>query len=384
MHRRIGQPRLGVSSALPVALIPQRGELGDRQLTSIPTLPGYPQAGRPGWTLTGWVVSIRSVWREVARYQSGVLTTAQAVAGGLTPGAIRAKVRAGRWQRVYPGVYATFTGPLPRRSQLWAAALKAGDGALLSHETAAELVGLTDGPGRAVHVTVPAGRSDVRVPGVVVHRSRRAAVIGHPTRTPPQTRVEETVLDLAQSARHRNDALGWVTRAIGARLTTSDRLLASMRARQRMRWRRPLHAAIGDAGDGCHSLLELLHLRKVERAHGLPRGDRQVRRDGVRRYDDVKYKKYRTRVELDGQAAHPDHARWRDRRRDNAATVEGDRNLRYGLGDVDEYPCAVAAEVAEVLHQEGWPGNPNRAADQGAYSHSVGIGRSDRSPRSPR
>jgi hypothetical protein len=175
--------------------------------------------------------------------------------------------------------------------------------------------------------------------------------------------VEETVLDLTQSAPHLNDALGWVTRAIGARLTTSDRLLSSMRARRRMRWRRLLHAAIADAGDGCHSLLELLYLRKVERAHGLPRGDRQVRRDPVRqdqarRYDDVKYKKYRTRVELDGQEAHPDHARWRDRRRDNDATVQGDRSLHYGLGDIDQYACAVAADVAEVLHQEGWPGQP--------------------------
>ena len=305
------------------------------------------------------------MWRDVARQQAGVLTRAQAVAAGLSQDAIRANVRAGRWRRIYRGIYATFTGPLPRRSQLWAAALKAGDGALLSHETAAELVGLTDEPGRTVHVTVPADRSDVRIPGVVVHRSRRAAVKGHPTRTPPQTRVEETVLDLAQSARHLNDALGWITRAIGARLTTSDRLLASLRGRQKMRWRRPLHAAITDAGDGCHSLLELLYLRKVERAHGLPRGDRQVRRDRARRYDDVKYKKYRTRVELDGQDGHPDHARWRDRRRDNDATVDGDRNLRYGLGDVDEYPCAVAAEVTEVLHQEGWTGHPRPCGQPG-------------------
>jgi len=173
------------------------------------------------------------VWRDVARQQAGVLTRAQAVAAGLSQDAIRANVRAGRWRRIYRGIYATFSGPLPRRSQLWAAALKAGDGALLSHETAAELVGLTDEPGRTVHVTVPADRSDVRIPGVVVHRSRRAAVKGHPTRTPPQTRVEETVLDLAQSARHLNDALGWITRAIGARLTTSDRLMASLRGRQR-------------------------------------------------------------------------------------------------------------------------------------------------------
>jgi hypothetical protein len=51
---------------------------------------------------------------------------------------------------VHHGVYATFTGALPRRSQLWAAALKAGQGPVLSHETAAELVVLLDDPTRRV------------------------------------------------------------------------------------------------------------------------------------------------------------------------------------------------------------------------------------------
>jgi hypothetical protein len=114
-----------------------------------------------------------------------VLTRAQAVAAGVTVGRIDANVKAGRWQRVYHGVYATFTGPLPRRARLWAAALKAGDGAVLSHETAAELVGLIDpAPRASVHVTVPADRSDVRIPGVIVHRSRRIRAIRHPSRLP--------------------------------------------------------------------------------------------------------------------------------------------------------------------------------------------------------
>jgi hypothetical protein len=298
------------------------------------------------------------VWRELARQQSGVLTRAQALAGGLTAGAIRARLRGARWQSVYPGVYATFTGPLPRRSLLWAATLKAGEGAVLSHETAAELVGLVDDPGRRVHITVPSGRSSVRIPGVTVHRSNRASVARHPTRMPPQTRVEETVLDLTQSARDINDALGWLTRAVAARLTTTDRLLATMQARRRLRWRRLIHSALSDVADGCHSVLELAYLRKVERAHGLPRGQRQVRRTGQRRYDDVRYRGHCTRVELDGQTAHPAHERWRDRRRDNAVVVDGDRVLRYGTGDVEDYACTAAAEVITVLRLGGWTGMP--------------------------
>ena len=98
--------------------------------------------------------------------------------------------------------------------------------------------------------------------------------------------------------------------------------------------------------------------------HGLPAADRQapVYRDGGKLYDDVNYRRYRTRVELDGRAAHPDNKRWRDHRRDNATVVGGDRPLRYGLGDVESYPCEVASEVASVLRLGGWTGSPKRCA----------------------
>ena len=56
------------------------------------------------------------------------------------------------------GVYATFTGPMTRDAQLWAAVLAAGPGAQLSHETAAEINRLTDRPSPFIHVTIPANR----------------------------------------------------------------------------------------------------------------------------------------------------------------------------------------------------------------------------------
>jgi very-short-patch-repair endonuclease len=302
------------------------------------------------------------VWREVARDQCGVLTRAQAIAAGVTRSGIAANLRARRWQRVYDGVYATFSGPLPRRSRLWAATLRAGPAAMLSHDSAAELVGLCDRPAGLVHVTVPVNQRVARIPGVVVHRSRHAGRILHPTRLPPQTRVEETVLDLTQSSCRLEDAIGWLARAVGGRLTTTERLIASMRERRRLRWRRLLESALDDIGSGCHSVLELLYLRAVERAHGLPTGERQARRQrrSGRAYDDVWYRAFRTRVELDGRAAHPEHERWRDMRRDNDAVAAGDRPLRFGPGDVHERPCVVAAQVARVLIQAGWTGRPRR------------------------
>ncbi len=80
--------------------------------------------------------------REIAHCQGGIVSRRQALATGMTPGAIVAKIKYARWQQLYRGVYATFTGPLSREARLWAAVLYAGKGARLSHETAAELHGL--------------------------------------------------------------------------------------------------------------------------------------------------------------------------------------------------------------------------------------------------
>lgn len=292
-----------------------------------------------------------------------MISRRQALAAGLTDAAIEARLRSARWRRLYSGVYATFSGPVPRPARRWAALLYAGPGSLLSHYTAADLVGLADpeSPDHPVHVTIPTQRRVRSVPGVVVvHRSHRTAVSAHPSRRPPQTRVEETVLDLTQLARTVDQAIGWAIRACGARLTTPARLAAALAARRKLRWRADLASAIADAGSGCHSLLELRWLRRVERPHGLPPGRRQRprARAGGRWYDDVHYQPYRTLVELDGRVAHPDRARWRDLRRDNAGVADGLSVLRYGAGDVAERPCEAAAQVATVLIRNGWSGSP--------------------------
>src|SRR5215475_10669402 len=130
---------------------------------------------------------------DIAEFQSGMVTVSQAAAVGISDKLLRSRVRQGRWQRIHRGVYATFSGELSRRAELWAAVLSAGPAAALSYRSAAELHDLTDEPGRAIHVTVPTERR-VRgnCAGVVIHRSARAAAAIHPAATPPRTRVEET------------------------------------------------------------------------------------------------------------------------------------------------------------------------------------------------
>jgi len=305
---------------------------------------------------------IPSAARELIGSQEGVLSLSQAHACGLTDKYVVSALRAGRWQRLYAGVYGVFSGPPPRPTQLWAAVLRVGPEAVLSHQSAAGLYGLLPAPAPAIHVMVSRGHRVAPIAGVVVHHSSRLDEARHPVLTPPRTRVEETVLDLASAAVSLDDALGWVLRACGSRRTTPERLAAAMALRSRVRWRTELSAALGLAAKGVHSLLEYRYVNRVERPHGLPGADRQdpAVRVGRRQYQDVTYREYGLVVELDGVSAHPAEERWRDVYRDNANHAVGQVTLRYGWADVTGRPCFVAAQVGDALAARGWAGAPRR------------------------
>jgi predicted transcriptional regulator of viral defense system len=302
---------------------------------------------------------IRGEAADIARWQAGAICRGQLLACGISPQMIVRRVEGGRWQQLYRGVYAVFTGPPGRDTWLWAAVLRAGRGAVLSHQTAAELHGLIDSRPETIYVTVPSDRR-ITTPGIVVRMSARVEEARQPGPEPPRTTVEETVLDLAQLARTLDGACGWITRACGKRLTTEQKLRTALAMRKKMRWRTELDDVLTAAGDGIHSALEYRYLRDVERAHGLPRSRHQVRVviDGRVVYRDAYYDKYKLAVELDGRNAHPDDDRWRDNHRDILAGTQGVQTCRYTWRDVYVHPCETAALQAQVLRQRGWQGTP--------------------------
>jgi hypothetical protein len=304
-------------------------------------------------------------WLSQLQYQAGVVSRQQALDAGFTEKAIECRLRSGAWRCLHRSVYATFTGDLSRDARLWAAVLRVGTGAVLSHETAAEIQHLTDKPSQRIHISVPEEQNPGRrtnIRGVVIHRSRGLVAEWQPPWHLPRTTVEDTVLDLIAAARSFDDAYGWISAAAGRRLTTSELLGKALASRSRMRWRGWVTAALQDAADGVHSPLERRYVHGVERAHGLPPARRQARRrhGSGNRYLDNLYEPFGLCVELDGNAAHPAEGRWRDTHRDNANLVQGARTLRYGWPDVTEYRCRTAAEVAEVLRRQGWTGTLRR------------------------
>ena len=314
--------------------------------------------------------------RDLADLQHGMISRRQALEAGIGPMTVKSLLHTGRWVPVHRGVYLTHTGQPDREATFWAALLRAGRDAVLSHFTAAEVVGLIPPPGsrlgrpdggppdgraaRMIHLSVPRDQHVRPIAGVILHRRTAITQLRQPVALPPRTRVEETTLDLALGSATLDDAFGWLARACGNRLTTPVRLETALAARPRVHWRSQLTGALADIAGGAHSLLELKYLRGVERPHGLPAGTRQQKSAHGRRtqYRDVVYEQFGVCVETDGSMAHPLDARRLDRERDNAAAVGGLITLRYGWPEVTQRPCAVAAEVAAVLQANGWAGGP--------------------------
>lgn len=297
--------------------------------------------------------------RQQARLQAGVITSKQALRAGLSRNAIVSKVGNGRWRRVYRGVYVTFTGPLTRDAQLWAAVLFAGKGAKLSHETAAEILRLTDRRSPLIHVTIPAGRRVIPPPGMVIHISSSVVLGWRFARgIPPHTFAEETIIDLVHAATDLDAVIAYVTGAFGRNLTSEARLVTEVAGRKRLRWRENLDKIIPAGAGGTRSPLEYHYDEDVAHAHGLPAARKVpfLKPNGSKGYRDRSHEGYGLVIELDGKQFHPDEFRGADEDRDNHATATGRATLRYGWIDVTRKACETARLEADALRTRGWTG----------------------------
>ena len=119
-------------------------------------------------------------------------------------GASRARVDAwvkrGRLHRLYRGVYAVGHAHLGRDGKRLAGLLACGEGAVLSHRTAASHWGLLDTQSARIDVT--ARRSREGAPGIRLHSSRSLLARDKTAHEGmPITSVARTLLDLAATVR---------------------------------------------------------------------------------------------------------------------------------------------------------------------------------------
>lgn len=229
-------------------------------------------------------------------------------------------------------------------------------------ETAGFLHRLIDAPPDDVHVLLPANRRVTPQSGLRLHLATHASERLQVGSSPVRTTVEDTLLDLIETKRRPHDIVGLLTSGCQRRLTTPARILAASERRKKIAWRALLREVLHDVAEGAESALEVRYLRDVERAHGLPRGTRQVVvvSAGCRQSDDVHYEEFGVVVELDGIAYHDGDQVFRDMARDNATAVRKQIALRYGWRDVFGRPCVTAEQVGTVLQQRGWKGNMQR------------------------
>lgn len=135
---------------------------------------------------------------ELAERQHGLFLRAQAVDLGLTPAAIKHRLRTGRWEVIAVGVYRLPGSPPTWEQRLQGVVFAAGPAAAASHRSAAALLHIPGFERRGlVEVTTPRPRRH-RTEGELVHRWRPfpahhlTVVDGIVT-----TRVARTLCDLA-------------------------------------------------------------------------------------------------------------------------------------------------------------------------------------------
>ncbi|MGZ0152094.1 hypothetical protein ACXJJ3_33890 [Kribbella sp. WER1] len=299
---------------------------------------------------------------ELRLRQAGAFSRAQAVAHGITDKVLLGRRRARQLQRVHTGVYVDFTGPLPWETRMWAAWLACGTDAALTGTTALRRYGVAvDSRDERIHIALPHARRVDPKAGVVVTRHRQLPRLVQSSREPPMVRLEVALLVVAGGTADVSRRAAVLFDACRQRWTTPARLLAELDSLPELTGRRVLRRILAEAAEGVQSFLEQAYLRRVERAHRLPRARRQVRAvdGGAVVYRDSEYSPYGVIVELDGQAGHADAAsRWRDMARDNTAAASGKLTLRFGYPLVSD-PCTAAAQVAAALRLRGWPGSPH-------------------------
>jgi very-short-patch-repair endonuclease len=286
---------------------------------------------------------------QIAARQHGVVTRQQLRRSGLSLDAIDHRIRKGTLRRVHRGVYRT--GPTTPKYQAEAAALLAcGEAAVLTHQSAAGVLGI-----------VPGSRSErpVDVSGPRTLRGRRSGIRLHRVGRLPADEVEQrhglnvssgprTILDLASclGAYELERALA---RAERQELVTLDQV-RTLADRYRGRpGRGRLQALLDDIDEPAltRSPPERLLLTMLRKA-GVPRPRANARIHG--REVDLLFPDHGLAVEIDGYTFHRQRPAFEaDRSRDAALAARGITVLRFTPRQLANEPDKVLARLCLAL-----------------------------------
>jgi hypothetical protein len=293
-----------------------------------------------------------AVIATTASMQLGLITRAQALAGGMSASMIEHRLETGRWVRSRPSVFVIAGTPETWQQRVLSACLDAAPFGVASHATAGVLWSIIERPRDPIEVLVPYGK-DARAPGCIVHRTRvpfGCALIG----SIPATTPARTLVDLASAiGRDVEEALD---RALFRRIVTVGAVGAEVDRRPMLRGSSALRGLLRERRDRRRhpeGSFETRVLRILVDA-GLPRPEIQyeIRRDGhlVGRVD-LCYPRERVFIELDGWAFHSSRRAFdRGHVRQNLIVELGWIPLGFTWADL-ERPHYIAGTVQRVLEQ---------------------------------
>ncbi len=292
----------------------------------------------------------------IAIAQDGVFELSQVAQPGLGRRAIQRRAASGRLFRMYQRVYSIVPPSLlTREGRFMAAVLACGPGAVLSHRSAAALLGLRRTERSGIDVTVP-GRNSRTHAGIDVHRSMTlAAQDVTVVQGIPCTTIARTMLDVAEVIRARQlervfeqaeqeEVLDF--RALGEQLDRNQTRVGAKRVR----------ALMGDytAGMGVTwSQLEAAFMAMIAPAGipmpmvnhfiVLPDGEPAIRADFY-------WPQHRAVVETDGWQTHKTWAAFqRDRRNDQRLVSAGYPVTRLTHRQIHTEPDRLVALIWKML-----------------------------------
>jgi very-short-patch-repair endonuclease len=296
--------------------------------------------------------------RAIAREQHGVVGRAQLLAAEVDGSAIDRALRSRRLHAIHRGVYATVAPELlTEEGHLVAAVLAAGEGALLSHGTAAWRWRIIPAPPSVITLAVPRRRT---VEGLKLHIGGRygAGDTTHNGRF-PSTSVPRTLLDLAT----RYDRRALLRTLAEAEFQHDLRAADIERALRRGHpGSANLRAALAQHAPGHGEMKSRLErrFRNLLIRHGieLPERNQEVGPWTVA----CLWRARRVIVELDG----------RQHERPHQADCDDDRDLwlrrhryvarRYGKRQIEQRPDEVVADLLDAFAEAVKLGYASRAA----------------------
>jgi len=296
------------------------------------------------------------VWRErerglsrLATQQHGVVARRQLLALGFGEHAIKLRLGAGRLNPIHTEVYAVGHRRISQRSYWWAGLLAYGDGALLSHRSAAALWGVARSRGSLVDVTAPEGRQGVeRRKQLWIHRGKLHAEDHTQHDGIPVTTVARTLFDLAEVLNTEQLEYAWeeADRLKRLRLRAVERVCERGYGRRALK---PIRRLLADARAVRRTRSPLEdRFQRFCRAYELPPHSTNV--DVLGHEVDALWPEARLVVELDSWEHHGHRAAFeRDRSRDPKLLLAGYRTVRVTHRRLDTEALTLATEIKQLL-----------------------------------